>query len=320
LLSDPRINLTLGIRDLYETAIENNNENFVQILMDKSSDNSTIYNTVITYAAKYGRTNIMNLLLKDKRVHLDANIYNDLVTAIQGGFEETVKILLADSRINILEAINIFQSGGDDISLISILSDPNIKIPHNIKVNHVINSLCGLTVGIYFGNQDNSVNVFNKDIVNEYVAILRSNIEQDMYRLSSEFILDLIANKLSLKHTFNSLKNLSEQFPRTKPSINKAVNTTLTNKLYYNDESLVPLYGALRGYLLLSYEPRYTIAEIKKQLIREGAPDESIYLALEFIGTYIGIVELRKQGLKLTDKFWVYAKYIYEKYQTLNKS
>jgi hypothetical protein len=115
-----------------------------------------------------------------------------------------------------------------------------------------------------------------------------------------KFAVHLMVIRTSLKEQIQWLTKLIDNYPEFKQSIHYAALSVIESNnivpVTLNKE-LKSLCGAFRGFLLLSFKPKYTFMEILDILKNEGYTIKSINTALGFIGAYMGLNELMSQDI-----------------------
>lgn len=96
LLADPRVDPTVS--DALGQAVFSGHYKIVMLLLDAGADPSAENNNAIHWAARLGHTEIVRVLLKDKRV--DPTTRDVVEWAARLGHYDTVKVLLEDPRID----------------------------------------------------------------------------------------------------------------------------------------------------------------------------------------------------------------------------
>jgi ankyrin repeat protein len=81
-------------------AVEKNDVKKVKLLIADNVDPSTDYNYAIRLASNNGYTEIVEILLKDKRVNPSTDYNYAIGKASENGYIEIVKLLLADVRVD----------------------------------------------------------------------------------------------------------------------------------------------------------------------------------------------------------------------------
>jgi hypothetical protein len=136
-------------------------------------------------------------------------------------------------------------------------------------------------------------------LVNIDDNISTNPISEKLVAFADRFSLYIVKNRHSLKNCIMELMSMSIDFPEFKSVIYQAANSTLDNVNIISVgwyQEWKNLYGALRGFMLLTFEPRYTYLEILTSLAREGESKKSMNMASKFIGAYLGYNELVAQG------------------------
>jgi hypothetical protein len=106
----------------------------------------------------------------------------------------------------------------------------------------------------------------------------------------------------------DNLIYLSTRYPKIRVSIHYATNSILKKQNIINfiserddpNNEIRDLYGAVRGFLMLSYVPRYSYNNIANILRKEQHNNRAIYMATGFIGAYFGMNELIKQNIQIS--------------------
>jgi len=89
----------MSLEERFKKAIENNVLWLVKQCLDDGVDPTAYHNEAIRWAASNGHTEIVRLLLSDKRVDPTANHNQAIQLAACNGHTETVCLLLSDKRV-----------------------------------------------------------------------------------------------------------------------------------------------------------------------------------------------------------------------------
>jgi hypothetical protein len=98
-----------------------------------------------------------------------------------------------------------------------------------------------------------------------------------------------------LEHIYWLIDDINNLNSNIKRQINEATKNaaipTINNKQLYGGN----IYYVIRGFLLLCWEPIYTIRDILIMITNEGASDKAISMTGSLIGAYVGLKDLQKK-------------------------
>jgi hypothetical protein len=310
LLKDVGVDPGISNNEFSKIAIKLNYDSIFKHLINDSRVNPAKNdNELIIYAASLGRNkHIEDLLKLDPNKGIDPSADNNMaiIQAVSNNHYEAVRILLTDVRVDptaqnnkaFTTAINKgYLSIGDLLKYGRIEGNENkyqILDKTTIFKNKVKDTLSGLVAGYYLVDPIGIVED-TKWISSLYSYAESTDITSyDMF--SYRFTFKLITNKTPLIDKINTINYLVKEYPDTAYSISNAAKSILdSNKILLNTSDY--LYGAIRGFLLLSYTPQYTFIEIIDLLKAEGNSKKALHLAGKFIGSYLGLNELINQNL-----------------------
>jgi ADP-ribosylglycohydrolase len=105
--------------------------------------------------------------------------------------------------------------------------------------------------------------------------------------------MNLITSHHSMSDIIKKLTIIIEDYSAEKSSVHNAVNSILSGvKLGDNGDNL---YYAICGFLLLTYQPEYTIDNIIKILLENNVTQDQILSVVLLIGAYKGLKKLKKE-------------------------
>jgi hypothetical protein len=285
------------------------NRNILELLIkNKKIDPSSRNNSLISILSGQGDVELIKLLLQDPRVDPSVNNNEALVKAAKLAHYEIVGILLKNSKINlnpsnIVSILNIrfLELTPKHIDCLNmLLSCKNIDpldtshcplyILKNkyepILRNAIRNKWSGMLAGWFYINSED----------------LPKN--RRAYAFYNKFLKYLIRNKVNILTAITKLTKLAENSGNTnKIIVNKATNNILHNEPINNLSKLrTNVCYALKGFLLLSYRPRYTFFEILDIMKKDNVSKDGLALIAKLIGAYLGLEKLIKQGLKISSK------------------
>jgi hypothetical protein len=309
LLSDTRVDPSAQNNYLIRHAVEEGHDDIVELLLKNPKvDPSAKNNYSIISAASAGRTKIVKLLLKDPRVNPSINNNEPIIKAASNGRMVVVKLLLQDLRVNPAAQNNLAMAvaiSGNHRAVANVLIDDNRVDP----------------LGNYEKNPKNIHADLHKDWFIELLkykisdrlsgyATVKIGKNQKMtdwgkLGLYRQLLHYIIRTQSSLIQIINKLKQyvIIRDNLRNREIIEYAALSTLKNtvllKKYWTKEDL-DFYFIFKGFLLLSFEPQYTKKEILDIIKKQGATDKAIIYTNKLISSYLGLNQLKKQGLVIT--------------------
>jgi ankyrin repeat protein len=320
LLTDKRVNPSACSDDAIIRAAGNGHVDIVKLLLqDKRVNPSAVNNQAIMSAYLNRHTNIVEILSHNSEVDVKTiENYNLLMNAAKENDIKKIKILLNNTNIEpFASTIFVYSSKKSKKrygSLIMKIALENVldylygsvigfnKIGENFKDSEYLNdwleTIATIKLNDFFDYSENAGykddDVDNVKKINEF---------------SSKFVLYLICNRHTPVVFVKKLEYLAKNYPIIKKSLHTALLSILNGQTIslidirkkLNDEC-VDLYGALRGFMLSCFlEKSYTYKESIDILEQEGHSIEAICLAGKFIGAYLGLSKLIKQGIVITD-------------------
>jgi hypothetical protein len=161
-----------------------------------------------------------------------------------------------------------------------------------IGAKNKADSFAGYMVGLRLENYNNKYRSKYQPLTEEFD------------KFCTEFLYLIIEthNKSFIEHIQN-LITLSKKYVSVRESIHNAVNYILSiridiSKMKKNND-IIDVYGAVKGFLMLSYIPIYTVSEIITVLYSEMHRPRSLNLANRFICAFFGLEELIRQGINV---------------------
>jgi ankyrin repeat protein len=323
LLRDPRVDPSVAENQaLINASVGGYSEIVKLFLKDTRVNPADMDNQAIISASEYGNTEVVKMLLKDKRVNpsaRDNEAFNKVLRSLM------TQHIINDPRNSILIAITGIRSDGkmnEYIKVVELLLTDNRTNPFAVDSNVLVyilenfsslnkmfmskveDSVKGLVVGYYYASSDNSqlstrrMAKLTQILYSEPVSMTAVNI------FYHKLIYNILTTKQTLIDRINTIISLVEQDEYLKKSINLATLSILNKKNYYKllkkkDEK--DLYGVIRGFLMLAYEPQYKYQEILDILKKEHYTDNCIKLCGKLLGAQLGFNKLVKQGIIITN-------------------
>jgi hypothetical protein len=168
----------------------------------------------------------------------------------------------------------------------------NVKVNNYENVSNFIkhelygNAIGGMIVGYKIEGRGEMPNIYAS------LPIVWNDEEQFFYN----FIRHIVETKKSLLDYIYWLSDnvITADF-KIKKQVNLAAENTLILTTNNRRSEYGDLYFAIRGFLLLCWEPIYKIYEILIMITNEGASDKALEMAGSLMGAYIGLKELQEK-------------------------
>jgi hypothetical protein len=259
-------------------------------------------------AQNYENIDIFKVILSDIKGPLTYGVLC-FFSFIKAGREDIIDLILENEKFD-LKSINA------KVVLNHIVGQRLYKLENLLKYEIYGNIIGGMIIGYLAGSSLRSplgggldsarkINISQNDSVFEWmISSLKpgQKISKDMlfYYNLIKYILNTNRNLLSIVQWMTqiaSAESYAKKYSKgTIEAINRATHSVLNFKENMpriknssRNKSINNLYFALRGFLLLSFQPQYRLEEILNMIRNEGASKEGLAMAGTLIGGMLGM-------------------------------